>query len=103
MPHRFRLALENASPGSIWHGVTDEGVPLKEIAEVIGRHLNVPVASIPAEDVAAHFGWLELFIGIDAPASGARTQELLGWSPTHPGLIADLEHGHFFDEPGGTH
>jgi hypothetical protein len=103
MPHRFRLAPENASPGSIWHGVTDEGVPLKEIAEVIGRHPNVPVASIPAEDVAAHFGWLELFIGIDAPASGARTQELLGWSPTHPGLIADLEHGHFFDEPGGTH
>jgi nucleoside-diphosphate-sugar epimerase len=97
----FRLALENASPGLIWHGVADEGVPLKEIAEVIGRHLNVPVASIPAENVAAHFGGLQLFVGIDAPASSARTQELLGWSPTHPGLIADLDHGRFFDEPAG--
>jgi nucleoside-diphosphate-sugar epimerase len=97
----FRLALESAPAGSIWHGVGDEGVPLKEIAENIGRHLNVPVASIPAEDAAAHFGWLALLIGADAPASSARTQELLGWTPTHRGLIADLEQGRFFIETEG--
>ena len=68
----------------------------------IGRHLNVPVASIPAEDVAAHFGWLALFIGADAPASSAHTQERLGWTPTHPSLIADLDQGRFFNKPEGT-
>ena len=68
----------------------------------IGRYLNVPVASIPAEDVAAHFGWLALFIGADAPASSARTQELLDWTPTHRSLIADLDQGRFFNEPEGT-
>jgi nucleoside-diphosphate-sugar epimerase len=98
----FRLALENAAAGSIWHGVADEGVPLKEIAAVIGRHLNVPIASIPAENVAAHFGWLQPFVGIDGPASSARTRELLRWSPTHPGLVEDLDQGHFFDVLAGT-
>jgi len=98
----FRLALESAPAGSIWHGVGDEGVPVKDIADIIGRHVNVPVASIPAEDVAAHFGWLALFIGADAPASSAHTQELLGWTPTHPSLIADLDQGSFFTESEGT-
>ncbi len=98
----FRLALESAPAGSIWHGVGDEGVALKEIAEVIGRHLNVPVASIPAEDVATHFGWLGLLVGADAPSSSARTQERLGWTPTHRSLIADLGQGRFFNEPEGT-
>jgi nucleoside-diphosphate-sugar epimerase len=95
----FRLALESAPAGSIWHGVGDEGVALKDIAEVIGRHLNVPVASIPAEDVATHFGWLGLLTGADAPASSAHTQKRLGWTPTHRSLIADLEQGRFFNEP----
>ena len=97
----FRLVLESAPASSIWHGVGDEGVPLKEIAEVIGRHLNVPVASIPAEDVATHFGWLGRLVGVDAPASSAHTQERLGWTPTHRSLIADLEQGRFFNEPEG--
>ena len=89
----FRFALESAPAGSIWHGVGEEGVPLKDIAEVIGRHLNVPIASIPAGDAAAHFGWSALFIGADAPASSTHTGELLDWAPTHPSLIADLDQG----------
>jgi nucleoside-diphosphate-sugar epimerase len=94
----FRLALESAPAGSIWDGVGDEGVALKDIAEVIGLHLNVPVASIAAEDVATHFGWLGLLVGADAPVSSMHTQERLGWTPTHRGLIADLEQGRFFIE-----
>ncbi|HYZ17894.1 MAG TPA: SDR family oxidoreductase [Candidatus Acidoferrum sp.] len=94
--HLFRLALEQAPPGSVLHGVGDEGIPIRAIAEVIGRHLDVPVAAISPEDAAAHFGWLGGFIGIDSPASSTLTRELLGWQPTHPGLIDDLEKGHYF-------
>jgi len=92
----FRLALEMAPAGAVLHGVADEGVPIRAIAEVIGRHLNVPVVSISAEDAGAHFGFLATFLGVDSPASSALTRALLDWQPTHPGLIDDLDQGHYF-------
>ena len=95
----FRLALESAPAGSILHGVGEEGIPIRTIALVIGRHLDVPVVSIPSNEANAHFGWLASFLAMDCQASNALTRELLGWQPTHPGLIDDLEHGHFFDSP----
>jgi len=95
----FRLALETAPAGSVLHGVADEGVPTREIAEVIGRHLEVPVSSISREDAGAHFGWLAAFFGADIQASSARTRELMGWEPTQPGLIDDLDEGHYFHGP----
>ncbi len=96
----FRLALEKAPGGSTVHAVADEGVPIRAVAEVIGRHLDVPVVSIDPDDAAGHFGWLAGFIGADSPASSAATQELLGWQPTQPGLLEDLEQGHYFRAPG---
>jgi nucleoside-diphosphate-sugar epimerase len=101
--HLFRLALENAPAGSTLHAVADEGVPIRAIAEVIGRHLGVPTTSIAAEDAPAHFTWLAGFIGLDAPASSALTRELLDWHPTQPGLLADLDKGHYFDHPTPPH
>jgi nucleoside-diphosphate-sugar epimerase len=95
--HLFRLAVEKAPAGSTLHAVADEGVPIRDIAEVIGRHLDVPVVSIPAEQAGEHFTWLGGFIGLDAPASSAMTRELMGWQPTHPGLIEDLDKGHYFE------
>jgi nucleoside-diphosphate-sugar epimerase len=92
----FRLALENATAGSVLHAVDDEGVPVREIAEVIGRHLDVPVVSIAPEESGAHFGWLAGFLGLDAPASSAITQQVMDWRPTQPGLIEDLDKGHYF-------
>jgi nucleoside-diphosphate-sugar epimerase len=92
----FRLGLEQAPAASTLHAVADEGVPIHDIAEVIGRHLGVPVVSIAAEDAGEHFSWLGGFIGLDAPASGALTRELLGWQPTQPGLIEDLDQGHYY-------
>jgi nucleoside-diphosphate-sugar epimerase len=94
----FRLAVEAAPAGAVLHGIGDEGVPTREIAEVIGRHLEVPVVSVPAEEAADHFGWLGAFFGADVPASSALTRELLGWAPVHSGLIADLDQGHYFRE-----
>ena len=96
--HLFRLAVEKAPAGSVLHAVGDEGVPIRTIAEVIGRHLDLPVASISSEDAGKHFTWLGGFIGLDSPASSALTQELLGWQPAHPGLLTDLEQGHYFKE-----
>lgn len=93
----FRLALEAAPAGSQLHGVGDEGVPFREIAESIGRHLNVPVVSVSREEATAHFGWLGTIASVDIPASSAATQELLRWRPAHPGLMLDLEEGHYFD------
>ena len=95
----FRLALEKAPAGSVLHVVAEEGVPTRDIAEVMGRHLCLPVTSIAPGDAAAHFGWLAGFFGLDSPASSAQTRELLGWQPTHPGLIEDLEQGHYFAKP----
>jgi nucleoside-diphosphate-sugar epimerase len=90
--HLFRLAVEQAPPGSTLHAVGDEGVAIRDIAEVIGRHLNVPTASSPVED----FGFLGQILAVDQPASAALTRELLGWRPVQPGLIEDLEKGHYF-------
>ncbi len=95
----FRLALETAPPGSALHAVADEGVPIRDIAEVIGRHLELPVVSISPEDAGEHFTWLAGFLGLDSPASSALTRELLRWQPTHPGLIDDLNQGHYFHTP----
>ncbi len=95
----YRLALEKAPAGSVFHAVGDEGVPTRQIAEVIGRHLDVPVVSIAPDEAGEHFGWMGAFFGLDAPASSALTQERLGWTPTHPGLIEDLEAGFYFRTP----
>jgi nucleoside-diphosphate-sugar epimerase len=92
----FRLAIESAPAGTVLHGVAEEGIPTREIAEVIGRHLDVPAVSISADDAVEHFGWIGRFFGIDVPASSAVTQQLLGWRPTHHGLIEDLDQGHYF-------
>jgi nucleoside-diphosphate-sugar epimerase len=95
--HLFRLALEKGPGGSTFHGVADAGVPTREIADVIGRRLRVPVVSKSPEEAVAHFTWLARFFALDTPASSTRTQERLGWQPRQPGLIADLERGHYFD------
>jgi nucleoside-diphosphate-sugar epimerase len=90
--HLFRLAAEQAPAESRLHAVGDEGVPVRDIAGVIGRHLNLPAASVPAGD----FGFLGMILAVDQPASSALTRELLGWRPVHPGLIEDLDKGHYF-------
>lgn len=95
--HLFCLALEKASAGSVLHGVADEGVPVRVIAEVIGRHLDLPVVSIAPEDASEHFGFLGTAISVDNPTSSALTREWLGWQPAHPTLIQDLEEGHYFN------
>ncbi|MFI1374105.1 SDR family oxidoreductase [Streptomyces longwoodensis] len=92
----FRLALEEAPAGSRLHGVDEEGVPVRAIAETIGRHLDVPVRSLPADQAEHHFGWLAPFLSVDGPASSALTRELLDWHPEQPGLLADLDEGHYF-------
>jgi nucleoside-diphosphate-sugar epimerase len=94
----YRLALEKAPAGSVLHAIGEEGVPTRELAEVIGRHLNIPVVSIAGEDAADHFEWMAAFWGLDIPASNAITRELVGWNPVQPGLIADLDEGHYFEE-----
>jgi nucleoside-diphosphate-sugar epimerase len=94
--HLFRLALEKAPAGSTLHAIADEGVPIRDIAEVIGRHLNLPVVSIAPEDAGEHFAWLARFLAADSPASSDLTRELMGWQPTHLGLIDDLNQGHYF-------
>lgn len=93
----YRLALEKQEAGSRYHAVAEEGIPLRTIAEVIGRGLKVPVVSLSQEEAQAHFGWLGYFIGIDLLASSGKTQERLGWRPTGAGLIADLEQMKYFD------
>lgn len=92
----FRLAVEKAPEASVLHGVAEQGVPTRAIAEVIGRHLDLPVVSIPEAEAAEHFGWIGGFFGADARVSSAHTRELLGWQPTHAGLIDDLDEGHYF-------
>ena len=78
------------------HAIADEGVPIRSVADVIGWRFGVPVAAIAPDDAAGHFTWLAGFIGLDSPASSTLTRELLGWQPTQPGLIEDLEKGHYF-------
>jgi nucleoside-diphosphate-sugar epimerase len=87
----YRLALEKHESGARYHAVAEEGVLLRDIAEAIGRGLKVPVVAMSPEEAAAHFGWLGRFAGLNLTASSALTQERLGWHPTGPGLIADLE------------
>ena len=88
----YRLALEHHAAGARWHAVAEEGVPMRDIAEVIGAGLGVPVRSLPAEEAMEHFGWLGPFAGADMPASSAVTRERLGWRPTGPGIIEDLRY-----------
>src|ERR1700741_2621006 len=95
--HLYRLALEKGSAAARYHGVADQGGPSQEIADVIGRHLNVPVVSKSRDEAADHFGWIGLFFGMDVPASSALTQQWLGWRPVQPGLIADLNAPHYFE------
>jgi nucleoside-diphosphate-sugar epimerase len=90
--HLYRLALEKHEAGSRYNAVAEEGVSMREIAEVIGRGLKVPVVSLSQDEAPAHFGWLAMFAGFDMTASSAQTRQRLGWHPTGPGLIADLEH-----------
>ncbi|MGI4743918.1 MAG: SDR family oxidoreductase [Janthinobacterium lividum] len=92
----FRLVLEQGVAGGRYHGVADEGVPLRELAAVIGRHLHLPVVAKAAAAATDHFGWMARFAGLDLPASSVRTQQQLGWHPTQPSLLADLEQGSYF-------
>jgi nucleoside-diphosphate-sugar epimerase len=92
----YKLALEKHEPGR-YHAVDEEGVPLRDVAETIARGLKVPAVSVSAEDAAGHFGWLAPFASWDMPASSAQTQKRLGWHPTGPGLIADLEQMRYFE------
>src|SRR5271165_714115 len=96
--HLYRLALEKGSAGARHNAVAEEGVPLREIAEAIGRGLKVPVVSKSPEEAAEHFGFLGFFVGVDCPASSVQTQQRLGWRPTaQPGLIQDLDHASAFE------
>jgi nucleoside-diphosphate-sugar epimerase len=93
----YRLVLEKQEAGARYHAVAEEGVPLRDIAETIGHGLKVPVVSKSPEEAAAHFGWLGSFVGLDLRASSLQTQERLGWRPTGPGLLTDLEHARYFE------
>ena len=95
----YRLALERGAEGGPFHAVAEEGIPLKEIAAVIGRRLNLPVVSKSQEEASAHFGWFATFAGFDVPTSSERTRSLLGWRPEHPGLMADIDHPAYFTRP----
>ena len=86
-------ALAKAPAGTLVHAVAEEGVPTRAIAEALGRALDLPVRPIAAEDVAAHFGWIGAFFGMDLAASSARTRELLGWTPSGPTLVEDIDAG----------
>jgi nucleoside-diphosphate-sugar epimerase len=93
----YRLAIEKAEPNAKYHAVAEEGVPMRDIVEAIGRRLKLPVKSIAPEDAQAYFGWLAMFAAHDMPASSEQTRKKLGWQPTGPGLIADLEQLHGSD------
>jgi nucleoside-diphosphate-sugar epimerase len=93
----YRLALETAPAGSRLHAVADDGVPFRDIADVIARKLGLPTASITADDADEHFSFLGAFVALDNPTSSDLTRQRLGWAPTHAGLIDDLDHGHYFD------
>jgi len=94
----FRLALESAPSGSALHAIGDEGVPIREIAEIFASHLDVPTTSVTPEQVGEYVGWLGGFWGLDNPASAQITRKRLGWQPIQPGLIEDLDAGHYFQE-----
>ncbi len=98
----YRLALEKQEAGARYHAVAEEGVTVRDIAEAIGRGLRVPVVSKSSEQAAAHFGWLEMFVGRDLIGSSVQTQARLGWRPTGPGLIADLEQMCYSEAPADS-
>lgn len=95
--HLFRLALERAEPGATYHAVAEEGVPVRDMVEIIARHMELPVKSVTAEEAEAFFGWFALFAGHDAPASSAQTRKQLDWEPVGPGLLSDLDEGRFLE------
>jgi nucleoside-diphosphate-sugar epimerase len=97
--HLYRLALENAPAGTRWHAAGDEGIPMREIAQSIGDHLGIPTASIPADQLGAHFGFLATVVVLDNPATTLLTRRILGWAPVHPGLLADFDNGDYFTAP----
>jgi nucleoside-diphosphate-sugar epimerase len=92
----YRIALESAPTGTRLHAIGDESIPVRDIAAVIGRHLNLPVVSVPPSEADTHFGFLGRILTFDCPSTSALTQERFGWHPTQPGLLADLEQGHYF-------
>jgi nucleoside-diphosphate-sugar epimerase len=92
----YRLALERGAIDGPYHAIAEEGVPFKAIAETIGRHLGIPVTALSAEDAQAHFGWFAMFAGMDVPASSARTRALLGWEPSGPTLLQDMNDAGYF-------
>ncbi len=94
--HLFRLALEKGSAGGRYHAIADEGVPFRTIAEVIGRRLNVPVVSKSPDEAAKHFSWLGTLLPVDNPTSSALTREWLGWHPSGPALLPDLDGAWYF-------
>ena len=94
----YRLALEKGEAGARYHAVAEQGIPVREVAEAIGRKLGIPSRSISADEAEAHFGWLAMFVGLDNPTSSALTQERLGWRPREVGLIEDLERGRYFEK-----
>ena len=90
--HLYRLALEKGESGAIYHAVAEEGITMREIAEVIGQGLNIPVISVSPDQAQEHFGWLAAFAAWDIPASSEKTKRQLGWNPTGPGILTDLRH-----------
>jgi nucleoside-diphosphate-sugar epimerase len=92
----FRLAVEKAPAGTVLHGTGEQGTAIRDIAEVMGRHLGVPTASIAPDDAVAHFGFLGAFLQLDSPVSNDITREVLGWEPTGPTLLEDLDAGHYY-------
>jgi nucleoside-diphosphate-sugar epimerase len=98
--HLYRLVLEKGVAGATYHGVADEGVPTRNIAEVIGERLNLPVIAKSREEAPAHFGWLAHFFSMDSPASSSRTRAQLAWNPREDGLLADLNQEHYFATEG---
>jgi nucleoside-diphosphate-sugar epimerase len=94
----FRLAVESAPAGSVLQATDDEGIPVRAIAETIGRQLSLPVESVAADSAYDHFGWIGPLFSVDAPATSIRTRALLGWQPTQDGLLDDLDAGHYFKE-----
>lgn len=101
--HLFRLALEKGAAGARYHAVGDEGIAFRHIAEAIGRGLRIPVVSKASQEAADHFGPLTFVVAADNPASNARTGDWLDWKPQHPGLLADLEESHYFENPEHNH
>ena len=90
-----QLAVDKAPAGSVWHAVGEEGLATRDIAEALGQYHHVPVTSVPMDQARAHFDWIGMFFGMDAPASNAITRDRLGWSPSHPSLMQDIAAGHY--------